>query len=333
MVFIKQRDNQLIEVCRFLACVMVVFSHVPFPSPYGTYVRALARFAVPFFLMISGYFLYGENLAVKVQKKLRNTMEIIAVAGTICLIWNSINSYLRYGSASRWIHGFMHKQTLVDFLMFNRAIFFNSVFYYYFMLVYIYLLCLLFVRWNLSLESCRLPMIVILTVCAWYIDHFTMKDWYYVGNALFTGIPMFLIGQHIHAHPDFVRRLKGREILLMLLGLLLTGIEFRVMNTGNYVYFGQILMAVALLCCCLNHSHKTMPRILIFLGSSCSLYIMVIHCEIRDTMALYTDKNTMFFPLIVLALSIALASLIAARAGILSILSIKKNKEADKWTK
>ena len=38
---------------------------------------------------------------------------------------------------------------------------------------------------------------------------------------------------------------------------------------------------------------------------------MVIHCEIKDTLALWMDKNTWYYPPGVLALSVAMASLIA----------------------
>lgn len=83
MIHIKQRSNQRIEACRFLACSMVLFFHVPFPRPYGSCVEALARFAVPFCLMIPGCFTFGDKLAAKSWKKPRNTVETVAVAGAV----------------------------------------------------------------------------------------------------------------------------------------------------------------------------------------------------------------------------------------------------------
>ena len=171
--------------------------------------------------------------------------------------------------------------------------------------------CLIAARLRLNLNRCRLPLSLALTICAWLINSFTSKDWYYSGNALFTGIPMFLIGQHLRACPDPVRRVKGRELPLIALGLLLTLIEYRITHTGGYIYFGQILVAAALLCMCLKRPDKPAPRCLVFPGSSCSLYIMVVHSKIRDTLALWMDKNIWYFPLVALAFSIALASLIS----------------------
>lgn len=83
VIHIKQRSNQRIEACRFLACFMVLFCHVPFPRPYGSCVEALARFAVPFCLMIPGYFTFGDKLAAKSWKKPRNTVETVVVASAV----------------------------------------------------------------------------------------------------------------------------------------------------------------------------------------------------------------------------------------------------------
>lgn len=44
-----------------IACVMVVFIHVKFPGYFGQSVQAVARFAVPFFFMVSGYYYFHED--------------------------------------------------------------------------------------------------------------------------------------------------------------------------------------------------------------------------------------------------------------------------------
>lgn len=58
MKTVRQR-NQTLECCRILAAVFVVFLHVPFPGLVGKTVNCLARFAVPLFFAISGWFSYG----------------------------------------------------------------------------------------------------------------------------------------------------------------------------------------------------------------------------------------------------------------------------------
>ena len=53
------RRNLTLELCKLIAACFVVFIHVPFPAPAGEWVLCLARFAVPMFFAISGWYSYG----------------------------------------------------------------------------------------------------------------------------------------------------------------------------------------------------------------------------------------------------------------------------------
>lgn len=70
---IKSRGNQSIECARLIASFFVVFIHVPFPGGFGAAVRSVARFAVPMFFVISGYFSYQvseDRLKARIWKML-----------------------------------------------------------------------------------------------------------------------------------------------------------------------------------------------------------------------------------------------------------------------
>ena len=57
--------NQNIDFFKGIACILIVFIHAPFPEFFGDYIiKPIARFAVPFFFMVSGYFLYHSNYTV-----------------------------------------------------------------------------------------------------------------------------------------------------------------------------------------------------------------------------------------------------------------------------
>lgn len=53
--------NRSIDAVRAIACAFVLFVHCPFPGAFGIIVSALARFAVPFYLMVSGYYACRET--------------------------------------------------------------------------------------------------------------------------------------------------------------------------------------------------------------------------------------------------------------------------------
>lgn len=51
--------NRTFDLFKWAAALFVLLLHVPFPGDVGGTVRMFARWAVPFFFMVSGYFTYG----------------------------------------------------------------------------------------------------------------------------------------------------------------------------------------------------------------------------------------------------------------------------------
>lgn len=56
-----RKRNKYIDAAKALACIFVVLIHCMFPGKIGLVFRALARFAVPLFFAVSGYFLGGDR--------------------------------------------------------------------------------------------------------------------------------------------------------------------------------------------------------------------------------------------------------------------------------
>lgn len=50
--------NKSLDAVKAIAACLVVCIHVSFPGQAGQLVKVLARCAVPFFFMVSGYFCY-----------------------------------------------------------------------------------------------------------------------------------------------------------------------------------------------------------------------------------------------------------------------------------
>lgn len=55
--------NRTFDLFKWVAALFVLLLHVPFPGDVGGTVRMFARWAVPFFFMVSGYFTYGASHA------------------------------------------------------------------------------------------------------------------------------------------------------------------------------------------------------------------------------------------------------------------------------
>ena len=73
---------------------------------------------------------------------------------------------------------------------------------------------------------------------------------------------------------------------------------------GAYLTTEQVLLTAVLLGYCITNEHKKMG-ILSLLDSQYSMFIMICHCQIRDTLRMVISDSFLFFPLIVLFLAIA----------------------------
>ena len=67
------QKNMTLEILKVFASYMVVFIHILFYGSVGTVMDALARFAVPLFFLISGFYSYG----ISPEKILKRTKHIL----------------------------------------------------------------------------------------------------------------------------------------------------------------------------------------------------------------------------------------------------------------
>lgn len=307
----KNRTNQMIEIMRFTSCVVILLIHCALPGESGRLLNHYGRFAVPFFLLISGYFAFGVNLYEKSAKKAKQTLTIIVVHGSACLLLNCLNSYLSTGSFTGWIRPYLTVQQLHNLVFYNRAVFINSVFYYLFMMLYVYIFCLIVSRIKYISIKHIYGMAAGLFLLGYYKYQFTLVNWYEIGNYLFTGIPLFFLGYFFHEKKEIFGAAKGKEALIILIGFLTTYFEHTVLR-GTYLSIGQVTIASSLLCFCVNNSNIR-GGFLATIGS-CSLYIMLYHCQIRDTARIFIGPHPRRVALVTLILSISAAVIIDTSA-------------------
>ena len=308
MRILKNRSNETIECMRFICCVSILFIHCGFPLPLAVrgYAMAIARFAVPFLILLSGWYSDQDGKSTKAKKKLRDLAHIIWIGSLVCLLWNCCNSFLKSGEWLAWIIPYLNFRTLLNFLLFNRAVFINSVFYYFFIMVYVYVIFIFAQRFRLTmLLSCLSPLLLLVGI---YVCEITDLPWYYGGNFLFLGIPMFMIGHFLRKFSDRLPRLKTQEWFLVLTGVVITGLEYRFFGS-HYLYLGAVVIALSVFIFCVNHEDLKCSQLLVLAGTVLSLPIIVIHCEVRDTALILWHFGQYTFPLFVLVTSTILSIL------------------------
>ena len=314
--------NQNIDAVRAIACIFVVLVHCVLPGAFGQYVISYARFAVPFFLLVSGWFAYSPDRKVAVRKaarKLKDTA-LLTLSGTLLYIgWNSYNQYHPRRKLLHWlISYFSNQESWFNLLVYNRAVFLCSVMYYLFMMLYVYLIVIVLGKLGLLRKSRWF--IPVGLVWNYALGAVFNAPWYHSGNFLLTALPFFLLGGLLRER--FEEKPLPRKYLLgaLGLGLVLTFVESTLLG-DVYCYVGSMVTAVAALLLCVSGTFS-MPGWLAGFGRKYSTYIFILHCGVRDTLNAMT-KNTFgsrhpwLMPFVAIAISVAIGFIIElVKAGI-----------------
>ena len=305
------KRNSMLDLLRFISCLFVVLIHCPVPGLPGTAIITFGRYAVPFFLMISGWYLfsYDQNIILgKAKKQLRGTVKLIGVFFAVYFVTNSLCGIIECGAPFEWIKSYSSLPTLLYWLLFNRALFLGSSAYYIFMMLYIYIIIIFWKKYNLPNYMVYVaPILVIINIIC---GEYTGVPWYMYGNFLFTGIPCFAVGYLLHQYKD---KIFGISIIkwmsLFVLGVVSAYVEAYVTKTA-YCHLGSILMAGSLLVISVR-SNISYPSRITQLLHSYATNIFIIHCGIRDVVKavfarLDISCSEYLLPFVVIAISIVI---------------------------
>jgi hypothetical protein len=303
------KRNDLIDLLRFVSCLFVVLSHCPLPGILGTAIIAFGHYAVPFFLMISGWYSVSDDrnvMLTKAKKQLCNTLKLIAVFFTAYFIMNSICGMMESGSPFTWVKNYSNFTTVLVFLLFNRALFLGSSAYYIFMLLYVYIIFIICIKHHLHkyIMYAAPGLLVITILCGEYAE----LPWYTYGNFLFTGMPCFAIGHLLHKFEDKMSCISsGKWMSLFVLGVFTAYFEAYTTKDA-FCYFGSVLMAVSLLMVSVRSMRSYLPRIT-QVSQKYSTIIFIMHCGIRDILKitfwrLDVDCPEYLFPFVVIITSL-----------------------------
>jgi len=312
--------NPAVDALRGIACVFVILVHVTLPGQVGVYVKALARFAVPFFLINSGWFAWTGRVEDEMKGAKRQLKKILRLTMIVCLlhiVGNSITSLVGGGTLLSWVIPHWKWETLWNFLLFNRSKIFSSVVYYFFMLLYVYPLFLFFLAWRKRCArwNTRIVGILILVLLGanLYISEFNSMTWYYAGNWLLTGVPFFMIGYFMREWVQVHRKVSIRwELSMMIFGFALTLVEIPLSGDDVYLYLGSIITVLPMyhLAVC---APPVIPPALAHFGKKYSSAIFIVHCMVYNLFcaaigsAAKEEPLSWFMPVAVFAVSLLIA--------------------------
>lgn len=292
----KKKYN-LLNAVRIIASFFIVAIHIKFPGVYGSVVVNVARFAVPFFFMTSGFFSYYENspsVLKKVDKKIKHITVIFLGASAL---------YCAYGlmGGISYLKNLFSLTSLAELFIFNQPKVSEHLWFLP-ALIYVYIIFRFFEKFKITKKMYVLiPVLflagVVIREAFFYMDYALpiMKKAYLCRNFLFVGLPFFLLGHYIRANEE---KLKAKFSNTALIAAVVLGtaeaVAVGIWHIQKSVYFGTFAAVFALFIFVIkNEESLRMPR-LASMGEKYSLYIYILHIIINNSIKKLGD----FIPLI-----------------------------------
>ena len=334
------RRNHCIDTIKGIACIAVVLVHYNWGGESGNIIRAVSRFAVPFFFFVSGYYLpnsFGVISTGALRKKIFHIFRMLVTCavfyGIFCVYWNSIIDE----SWNVWV---FTRELITLWKLANMIISGNVLVYAHFW----YLLCLLYCYLTIfavhkrahdrAYQIAFVVFLAVYTILAEFQQYFGLRNYLSFGPgyslipsnlALLRSMPFFLWGVCLKKATQKESSCLSKEhpgiVFWILLIMALASCFLAIYEARKFgdilMYCGSHLTTITLSLMAVWYPEKQV-RILEYIGNKLSMYIYIFHIAVGKTWDLIATKchlwgNGTFKalrPMIVVACSILVAQVI-----------------------
>ena len=322
---IKKQNNTL-NFLKGLACLAIVWMHTNSGGLVNQVIVCMARFGIPVFFMVSGYFTYKDNKAdyTKVlTKKIIHILKLIVVSTLVYVIWQWVaDPFIKTGNIPNILNSIersIHSINIFNILVLNINPF-CGILWFLNALLYCYLLWLLISK----IKNKRIVYLVAIVILFTGIlarafiqyNHTIPEDINinYFRNWLFMGLPFFTIGYLIHDYQErIVKVFKPKYMIVVaIIGMIMSFAERLVVPLE--VFVGTVIVSVALFIFAIEKPDLIKIPIINKVGERFCFFIYIAHIIVRDIVLAIFDragiKNKVVswvMPIIVFALCYILA--------------------------
>lgn len=316
----KSKRNELLNFIKGIGCLFVVLVHFPFPGAVGRIAGSVGVSAVVLFFLISGYFAYDKDGAVKklIPRIKRNTI-IFAFTIAFYIIFAAVR-HICMNDFSVWL-GSVLKPTvwLRFFILGDFELFYADPLWFMPALIYSYIILYLIHKFKLFKAAyIALPFLLLLRIGMETYTNTMGADWHLSGNFLVGGLPIMLLGHFIASKKDRIPSLNTSALLVCAAA----GTVFTFVSVGfawkvDVSQVGKILMATSFFVLALKKPEMSVSNAVGYLGDNLSLYVYLFHYAvgliISDIFTYYNLSDGCFnylLPVLAIAVSCIVSYLI-----------------------
>lgn len=288
-----RKKNYTLEVFKFIASYMVVFIHIRFTGDVGMSVNALARFAVPFFFLISGFYSYGCTYE-KILKRIKNILGLIILAVLAYAFYESFIMLLNhnYTGIADYFKAYINIGKLRNLAIFNLPIH-KSHLWYLFAILYVYIIYFFVVLFKIKEKLVFAVAILLLLahlalgeICAMLGNATTT---HYIRNFALMGLPFFGIGLMVNKYKEKI--VKTPKIILFVfavIGAVESVVSCKLFGFSE-LYVGSLLLLYVVVALSFKYTDKKYPNAIIKLAE-CSTNIYIFHIMVYSFIVFVCSK-------------------------------------------
>ncbi|MDD7218758.1 MAG: acyltransferase [Clostridia bacterium] len=281
--------NKSLDAAKAIAAFLVVFIHISFPGMTGRIIKTLARSAVPFFFMVSGFFCYyGEkSAATKIPGKIVHILRITVFSLLFYLLWGCLVQVMKGQSGFKWAGKICCAKSVRDFFLFNFTSPIKPHLWFLPALIYCYCLDYMIEKFHMrKVAFILLPVLTCILVWRGQISRFfgiiyPVREY---RNFLFTGMTFYLLGKLIHVWKE-----KGTSklspALLVTAGAAGAGISIGecVFLGDREIYVGTVFFTVSVFLYCIFYGQRIkVQECLSKAGKKLTLPLYLFHPAVID---------------------------------------------------
>ncbi len=332
----KNERNTTLNLFEFIAACLIIFIHIHFPEPFGTLMNGLARFGVPLFFTVSGFYLIKpdmnkEELRLKLKFRIIRVSKLLIFSFAIYFVLGLITSL--FGSQSQGILEYLKTtfswKSIVLLIVCNNPLvqtvnWFMIALIYSYVIIYVFADLFLHKDWIKYLLSSLLLFWIIfrIIVCEFNLTLFRidLSNRVLYGNWFANGLLFINFGMLLNKYKDKLINIPYKVLIaLLILCFIIQPLELYIFDYKlHYVmsyFIGNILCVFTIISLSIKKSNILCNSKFINQKGNYTMFIYIFHPAIITIINFVIKKSGLesnvliswIAPIVVLILAVASA--------------------------
>lgn len=317
-----KKEIESFDYFKAIACCFVILIHCQFPGYMGNLFRTIAKFSVPFFYMISGYFFLYRNHEYserKTKNKIVHVLKLIICSELFYLIFTLI-MYNCFYHQELPVREIVTPFNIAKFLFVNSPALYSHL-WFLGSLLYCYIFSFFMKEkicgnWKMA--------VTILCICSFtimseIIPKFSSKPTLFgivIYNAfVFRSLPFFLLGMILRENEEVIRiKIKNYPktyfLFAAISGIMLSVVE-RIILVESQFYIGTYIVVITMFIFCMVYQNDY-NKIVCYIGRELSMYVYILHIAVIKMCDLIQGGQIWDYikPVLVITISILISEFI-----------------------